>query len=267
MSRASRLARTSCVLLAMVTPSIALADVYSIFNPRPRDDMREMSTDRPDTTESPMSVDAGHVQVELDLVAYGLDRGMVRTTTVDVASTNLKLGLTHSTDLQLVIEPYHRERAGMTAATMATASGYGGTTVRVKQNLWGNDGGATAAALLPFASLLGGAWGAGLAVPIGFELPGGFGAAVMPQIDISDLGGSTAVSGMFTATTSHDLVAPLAFYVEGAVMGSSDDVAVQADGGFTFAVTDDVQLDVGTRVGVIGAVPDIEVFTGLSARR
>lgn len=267
MTCAPRLVSTVGVVLAMVTPSIALADVYSIFNPRPRDDMREMSTDRPDTTESPMSVDAGHVQVELDLVAYGLDRGMVRTTTVDVASTNFKLGLTHSTDLQLVIEPYHRERAGMTSASMSTSSGYGGTTVRVKQNLWGNDGGATAAALLPFASLSGGAWGAGLAIPIGFELPGGFGSAVMPQIDIADLGGSPAVSGMFTATTSHDLVGPLAFYVEAAVMGSRDDVAVQADGGFTFAVTGDVQLDVGTRVGVIGAVPDVEVFTGLSARR
>lgn len=173
MPRASRLVRTSCVLLAMVTPSIALADVYSIFNPPPRDDMREMSTDRPDTTESPMSVDAGHVQVELDLVAYGLGRGMVQTTTVDVASTNLKLGLTHSTDLQLVIEPYHRERAGMTSASMATAAGYGGATVRVKQNLWGNDGGATAAALLPFASLSGGAWARASRCRSGSSCPAG----------------------------------------------------------------------------------------------
>lgn len=104
-------------------------------------------------------------------------------------------------------------------------------------------------------------------MPIGFELPGGFGSAVMPQIDISDLGGTTAVSGMFTATTSHDVVGPLAFYVEAAVMGSSEAVAVQADGGFTYAISDDVQFDMGTRVGVIGAVADVELFTGLSARR
>lgn len=265
MSNARWFARTACVLCATATPS--LADGYSVFNPRPSEDLREMSTDRPDTTESPISVDAGHVQVELDLVAYGLERGPVRTSTVDVASSNLKLGLTHSTDLQLVIEPYHRERSGMSSATMATTAGYGGTAVRVKHNLWGNDGGATAAALLPFVSRSGGAWGAGLAIPIGFELPGGFGSAVMPQIDVSDIGGGSAISGMFTATTAHELAGPLAFYVEGAVMGSTDDVAVQADGGLTLAVGRDLQIDVGTRIGVIGEVPDIEVFTGVSARR
>jgi hypothetical protein len=155
----------------------------------------------------------------------------------------------------------------LSSASTVTSSGYGGTTVRVKQNLWGNDGGATAAALLPFVGRSGGEWGAGLAIPIGFELPGGWASAVMPQIDLADLGGSPTVSGLFTATTSHDLVGPLAFYVEAAITGRRDDLAVQADGGFTFAVTGDVQLDVGTRVGVVGDVPDVELFTGLSARR
>jgi hypothetical protein len=35
---------------------------FSLFNPTPRELMREMSTDRPDTTESPYTVDAGHFQ-------------------------------------------------------------------------------------------------------------------------------------------------------------------------------------------------------------
>ena len=37
---------------------------YTLFNPTPRDRLREMSTDRPDKTESPFTVDAGHFQIE-----------------------------------------------------------------------------------------------------------------------------------------------------------------------------------------------------------
>ena len=40
--------------------------IYTLFHPTPREWMREMSTDRPDQTESPNTVDAGHFQVELD---------------------------------------------------------------------------------------------------------------------------------------------------------------------------------------------------------
>jgi hypothetical protein len=47
---------------------------YNLFSPTPRALMRDMSTDRPDKTESPYTVDAGHFQFEADLVSFGIDR-------------------------------------------------------------------------------------------------------------------------------------------------------------------------------------------------
>ena len=47
---------------------------YNLFNPTPRELMREMSTDRPDQTESPYTVDAGHFQMEMDFVKATFDR-------------------------------------------------------------------------------------------------------------------------------------------------------------------------------------------------
>src|SRR4051794_4246357 len=47
---------------------------FTFFNPTPVDQMREMNTDRPDATESPYTVDAGHFQVEFSLVEYTYDR-------------------------------------------------------------------------------------------------------------------------------------------------------------------------------------------------
>ena len=57
-------------------PDVSQADKsdYNLFNPTPRELMREMSTDRPDTTESPYTVDAGHYQVEMSFVDYVHDR-------------------------------------------------------------------------------------------------------------------------------------------------------------------------------------------------
>jgi len=37
---------------------------YTLFNPTPRELVREMNTDRPDKTESPYTPDAGHFQIE-----------------------------------------------------------------------------------------------------------------------------------------------------------------------------------------------------------
>src|SRR5262245_25948677 len=64
--------------------------IYNLFNPTPRDLMREMSTDRPDQTESPYTVDAGHFQMEMDLGIATFDRdksggGDVRTEVWGVA--------------------------------------------------------------------------------------------------------------------------------------------------------------------------------------
>lgn len=43
---------------------------YSVFKPVPRDSLREMETDRPDVSESPKTVDAGHFQIEADLFRF-----------------------------------------------------------------------------------------------------------------------------------------------------------------------------------------------------
>jgi hypothetical protein len=54
----------------MLTLFNAGAQNYSLFNPIPKDQMRPFSIDRPDVTESPISVDAGHFQFEGDLYRW-----------------------------------------------------------------------------------------------------------------------------------------------------------------------------------------------------
>lgn len=87
---------------------------YTPFNPTPRSFMREMSTDRPDKTESPYTVDAGHFQVETDLVGFGIDNRNAnneRVFGINAGNMNLKAGLLNNIDLQLVVENYIYEQA------------------------------------------------------------------------------------------------------------------------------------------------------------
>src|SRR5688572_7370925 len=74
---------------------------YTLFNPTPPDLMRELSTDRPDKTESAYTVDAGHVQIEMDVVSYVYDHsGEPDVEAWDFAIANFKLGLLNNLDLQ-----------------------------------------------------------------------------------------------------------------------------------------------------------------------
>lgn len=117
---------------------------YHLFNPTPTELLREMSTDRPDKTESPYTVDAGRMQVEADFVTYTRDRDTANgaDTRVDawaVAPINLKFGITHRIDLQTVVESYnHVTTKDHVAGTKVRQSGFGDITTRVKINAWGN---------------------------------------------------------------------------------------------------------------------------------
>ena len=130
---------------------------YTLTDPTPPELMREISTDRPDKTESAYTVDAGHFQFELDFATFTTDRNddvALRTETLNVSPINLKVGLNNSTDLQLVVESYLRQTAtNRVTGTKDETDGFGDVTVRLKHNLWGNDGGQTALALMPFVKL------------------------------------------------------------------------------------------------------------------
>ena len=135
------------LLATLAIPSAAIAaDVakdksgYTLFNPTPKDQMREMSTDRPDTTESPYSVDAGHFQVEVEALSYGRSKRDGVTTKTISSSANVKAGICNRSDLQVVVE-YFRSVDASGNGTNFDETGIGDMDIRYKYNLWGNDGG------------------------------------------------------------------------------------------------------------------------------
>lgn len=262
---------------------LALALLASSAAPAAAQDarpLRDLSTDRPDKTESPYTVDAGHFQVELDLATYTRERdGGVRTETFGVAPVNLKLGLTPSTDLQLVVEPFVRQTVtDRTSGRRRRTTGFGDVTVRLKHNLFGNDGGPAALALMPFVKLptaskaLGnGAAEFGLIVPLALSVSDRVGVGLMTEIDLNEEsdGRGYAPSFVNSATVSFDLTDRVGLYTELFTERGTERGArwvVTGDAGLTYAVGENTQLDTGVNLGLTDAAEDIQVFIGLSRR-
>lgn len=256
---------------------------YHLNKPTPTTLMREMSTDRPDKTESAYTVDAGHFQLEMDLATYSFDkRNTARDGSVvrswSVAPVNLKIGLLNNVDFQLMLSTYNIERTSAPGTAVANKRGFGDVTTRLKWNLWGNDGGTTALALMPYFKfptnqddLGNSSVEGGLIVPLAVELPAGWGMGVMTQLDILRDKNSSGHHPEFvnTLTFSHDIVGNLGGYVEffSSVSTESGSKWVGTfDLGLTYALTKNVQLDAGINIGLTRSADDLNPFLGLSWR-
>jgi Putative MetA-pathway of phenol degradation len=257
---------------------------YTLFNPTPRELMREMNTDRPDKTESPYTVDAGHFQIEADILNYTYDRYNpartdTRVETVSLASMNLKVGLCNNVDLQLVLETYESVRThDFATGTVQNNRGFGDVLVRTKWNAWGNDGGASAFAGMPYVKLptnqdnLGNdSVEGGVIFPFALELPAGWSMGLMTQLDVvHDVSGSGHHPEFLNSVTfGHEIIGKLAGYAEffSAVSTESGSGWIgTADVGLTCGLTNDIQLDGGVHIGVTRAAEDINPFMGISWR-
>ncbi|MEO6181829.1 MAG: transporter [Verrucomicrobiota bacterium] len=253
---------------------------YTIWNPTPRELMREMSTDRPDKTESAYTVDAGHFQIEADVLSYAEDRHNDSNERVEGWSffnANLKVGLCNNSDLQVVVPTYSSVRT-RSAGTTERNSGFGDLVTRLKINFWGNDGGTTAFAAMPYVKfptaqddLGNGAFEGGIIFPLAVALPHEWGMGLMTQFDFAEDGDGSGYHPEFinTITLSHDIVGNLAGYVEFFSLMSTDrdsDWIGTFDLGLTYALTEDIQLDTGVNIGVTRSADDVNPFLGISWR-
>ena len=266
----ANMGRDDVVPTEVVVPEVSDKSGYSLFNPTPRDLWRPLSADRPDFTESPITVDAGAVQVELSFIDYARDGDR---NALSVAPANIKVGLLNDVDLQFVFDPYVDSDDGMT-----TSSGFGDLQFRLKINLWGNDGGATAFALMPFITVPTGADGissehveGGLIFPFAMDLTDDVGLGLMFETDFvyddQDDGYDTEFVG--TGVVGLDVTSEFGLYLEGIGITSTDsDVDFRGilGGGLTYSITDDLVLDVGVNVGLTGDTDDVNVFTGITVR-
>lgn len=245
--------------------------------------LRELTTDRPDVTESPFTVDRGHLQIETTLIGYtrtSAESVGVASDVYEFATTNLRVGVADNLEVNLVWQPFGI--ADPRSAGGITARGIGSVTLRAKVNLWGNDGpaqsGDTALALLPYVTLptdgdngIGESeTGFGLIVPLAIDLGGGFGLGVNGAVNFAreDGGAPYDAAGLTSASIAWEWTEALGSYAEVvwefSRAGEGDIVTL--DTGVTLGLGANWQLDAGVNIGTSAAADPVTAFLGVSAR-
>jgi len=259
---------------------------FNLLNPTPSNLMREFNTDRPDITEGPFTVDAGHVQFEMDLFNYAKSRRDAEGTVTDTFSfmaTNIRVGITNDVELGVVLQPSNAIRTRMINPPRTTwNAGPDVLELRAKFNLFGNDTykepGAIALALLPFIAIPTFRNGVGeenveggLAVPFAVKLTDKIDLGLMTEFDLkkNSAGSGYHVEYVNTGVMSYEWTDKLSTYGEVATrFGTQDPFGgiVLVGTGVLYKIKKDLQLDVGANFGLTRASDRINPFIGLSAR-
>jgi len=260
-------------------PGPEQARPYSFLNPTPREFRRPLAADRPDATESPYSLDAGALQLELSFVEYTFDdNASGQSDTLDVAPFLLRYGLTESTDLQFTWTPY-----STTDGDAGDADGTGDIGLRLKINLHGNDRGPFAVGVLPFVTfptgddeIGSGNVEGGVIIPASYDLSEviaeGWGIGGQVQFDFTEDGDGEGTVGGFAHTLVlgipvSERIGVYAEYIGQIALEQGDDYSPSLSGGATYGIDEDTQLDLGIVAGLDNDdTQDLKLFAGVTLR-
>ena len=245
--------------------------------------LRDFCAERPGAATPPCILDAGHLMLEMDVLDLTHDReGAVSQQTVAAFSPHLRLGLTETLEAGLQLAPYVRQRLrDRSVGPASSTSGFGDATAALKLSLRNPDGGGVSVAVLPFLSIplaqrgLGaGGFQGGVILPVSIALPHGFSLGLAPEADLLRDSGGGGTHGAYTGVVAlgHALGAGLTGSLE--LVATLDDAPEgrtrQASAGASLAWIPagrpDLQLDLGTDLGLSRSAPDARAYVGVSRR-
>ncbi len=254
------------------------APPHPLLDPAPDDQLRPLCTDRPGKGTSACTVDAGHVQIEVDAV----DQSFARQGAVDtlIGSPKIKLGIDDTADIEMTLTPYLSVRLHDRASgTRVNVSGFGDLVLHGKVMLYG-DGSPWSAALDPFlkiptadADLGNGAVEGGIVLPLGYALSGVWSLGMTPEIDVlRDAGDSgyhaslTDVAGISRNLGQVTLGAEIWGNFNFDPSGTAEAYSFDLTSSWQPAALKDFQLDGGVNFALNRNVPRTQFYMGVSKR-
>lgn len=255
---------------------------YTLFDPTPTERMRPFNTDRPTKSNVPYTVDAGHFQYEGDVFIYGYDDRNTADTNVTtwvLANPTFKAGLTNYMDLEVNFSAFNSIRSQTRSdGTSTTVSGFGDTVTRLKINLFGNDGGAAALALIPYGKWPTAPQGignrsveGGVIAPLLLSMPAGFTTILMGELDYLKNPNDAGYHANFPAliNVNREIVKGVTGYAEiYANWSTHPDVrdVYTLDFALAWNPLPNFQFDVGINIGLNSAATPYQLYMGIAQR-
>lgn len=242
-------------------------------------DRQPICAARPGKSTAPCTVPGGMFQIESGFADWSLRKGGGgRETSFTIGETVFKYGLNDHSDIELDVTPWQRS-ASRASGMHESASGFGDLVASYKQELTPAKEplqlSLLASVKIPTAkrSLGNGKWEAGLLVPILYSLgKSPFAINLTPELDWAADADRHGHHVAMAQVASFGWAATDKLNLSAEVWGQWDwDPAgtnrqASADGSVAYLVGNDVQLDAGANFGLNRRTPDLELYTGLSAR-
>lgn len=249
---------------------------------RPQDTPpEELVTDRPDQTESAVVVAPGRVQVETGVLLTREKAEDATVETVEAPGTLVRIGLGARTELRLGWAGYLRQEVDLPGSETLTDEGPGDAELGAKVRLRDEQG------ALPEAALL-----LGISLPVGDDaftsdrldptillslahtltdrLSLGYNAGIEWSSEPTDSGShETHSRAVYTAALGIGVTDRAGAFLElfGAEpIDAPGDSELSADGGFTYLLRPNLQLDVSAGAGLTDEAPDWFIGAGVSVR-
>ena len=243
-------------------------------------ELREYCPERPGLNTPPCIVDRGHVSVETAIADWTRDdQPDMRTDTVLIGQTVVRLGVTDAIEARAEWTPYGHQRTRDKASGMVDrAGGVGDVILGVKASLLHPDGEGLSIAVLPQVTLpvgrapIGaGDWGAGALLPISYSLSKSVQLETTPEVD-------AAVNGDGPGRhLAYSLTAGVAVEVGKATLSGELQVKRDDDpsrhttpalAALSLAVKagNNLQFDVLGAAGLNHDAPDVEIYAGIARR-
>ncbi|MDB4160978.1 transporter [Bacteroidia bacterium] len=249
----------------------------------------QIETDRPDFTESPNVVPKGALQIETGFILENDERNFCGTTetnrNITVNTTLLRFGLSERVELRFNWANSISNVGVETNPTVALCnenignyrrdtsfSGFSTSFIGFKTNLYKNDRlsiGFLGHLYIPelatgdFSKIKGQKIAPEFLVPLTYDITSRFGIAI--QYGLSWDGFTPNPTTSYTLALGYGLTEKLSFYVEpyGFLTNAGEELHL-INGGFTYLINDDFQIDLTGGFGLNEAAPDNFVNCGAS---
>lgn len=256
-------------IFLLVIYSLSSGSVYGQLQGK----VRDLATDRPDATESPVTVDKGMFQIESSFMSYTRDKDNgIKSESFGYGEINFKYGISDNMDFQTIIVPWERN-IEKTATTKTITEGISDITARLKYNVIGNDSGDFGFAVMPFVVLPSGTevstekLQAGIILPTSLDLNNKWG--IGSQIEFGRFyqdEGSHEWGLTHTVVLGYEVSESFGVYLEHITAVGDHELELSASFGGTYLYAENIQFDAGAMIGLTDSAPDLVAFSGFTIK-
>jgi hypothetical protein len=240
---------------------------------------RDYCPARPGLGTPACTIAPGRVSLEIGLADWQRDTaGGTRSDTFIAADTQARIGLSDTVEALIGWTPFGHQRVRDTATrNVSKASGIGDAYLGIKANLASPDGSGLSIAVQPFVTLpIGDAplgatgWGAGIVLPVSYDLGDTLNLQFTAEADAAPNGDVKGRHLAYSGTLGLGWTASDAIEATAELQAGRDDdpdgTSTQWLGALSlgYMPSDDLQLDLGTNIGLNRNAPDVEVYFGIS---